>query len=511
MHSTKKVLKNTIFLYIKMLFSIFVALFSTRLVLNAMGVSDYGVYTLVAGVIALLSFLNAAMTVSTQRFMSFYLGAGLQEKIQSVFQASIILHLLLGIIIVFFLEIIGYFLFDGFLNINPDRVVAAKTVYHFMVISTFFTINAIPYDSTINAHENMLFDAVVGVIESSLKFGIAIWLTFSDSDRLVMYGLLIALLTILIRIIKSVYCNKKYSECKFSLSIKIDYPLLKEMFSFASWNLFGVLAGMGKNQGVAIMINIFYGTVVNAAYGIANQVAGQLLSFSTMMLKAVNPQIMKSEGTNDRQRMLKLAMMTSKFSFFLMSFFVIPVIFEMPNLLELWLKEVPEYTVIFCDLILISILVNQLTIGLQSAFQATGNIKRYQFIIGSLLLLNLPIGYVLLKQGFPVYYVLISFIFIELLASFFRLILLKRIAGLSIQEYFKRVILLEFFPVLASILVCYLIVSNVDFSFRFILTGIVSGLVLIIAIFYTGLYHDEKTIVLQLVDNIMNRIKKNEE
>jgi O-antigen/teichoic acid export membrane protein len=495
MNATKRIILNTGFLYGKMLTTMAISLFSTRLILNALGSEDFGIFNLVAGVIAMLSFLNGAMTVSTQRYMSYYLGANDSHLSNMVFRTSIILHLIIGLLVILLFEITGLFLFDGFLNISPQRISTAKIIYHFMVISTFFTINAVPYDAAINAHENMFFDALTGVFESCLKLGIAIWLIYSDYNHLLLYGLLMAVLTIIMRIIKSVYCSRKYVECKFRTKTKIEISLFKNMFSFAGWNLFGSIAGIGRIQGIAVILNIFFGTVINAAYGIANQVAGQLNSFSAMMLKAINPQIMKSEGANDHQRMLRLSMMASKFGFYLLAFFAIPCIYEMPMILNLWLKNVPENTAVFCDLMLIAMLASQLTVGLQSAVQATGKIKVYQSVVGSLLILNLPLAYLLLKIGMPAYSVLISFSAIEILACCFRLVFLKILAGLSIRQYVEEVFLRIIVPVLSVVIVGYLVVHNLKFPLRFLFTGFISTLIFSGTIYIFGLRKNEKDFV----------------
>lgn len=508
MTTAKKVFFNTVFLYIKMLISMFVLLYSTRIVLKALGTEDFGIFNLVAGVIAMLSFLNAAMTVSTQRYMSFNLGAGKLDKLKTVFQTSVQLHLIIGILVVIGLELCGLFLFNGFLNIPEDRIYAAKMIYHFMVLSTFFTINAVPYDAAINSHEDMLFDSIVGIIEVLVRLSIAIYLLYTGFDKLILFGLLMAVLTIVIRLIKSIYCVNKYNECSGCLSLKLDLSLLKEMFSFASWNMFGALCGLARGQGLAIILNIFFGTVVNAAYAIAHQVNGQLYNFSANMLKALNPQIVKSEGGGDRDRMLKLAMMGSKFSFFLLSLFAIPLIFEMPFVLRLWLKNVPEYTIVFCQLILVGTLTNQLTIGLQTAIQSTGRIKRYQTVVGSLLLLNLPISYVLLKFGFPAYYALISFIGIEAICCCFRLYFLHVITGLSFSDYFKRVLYRIAIPLLLFIVVCnipYYIFSE-SFLRLFILVSI-SGVSYLICIYIYGLETNERQMIADKATSFIRKYK----
>lgn len=266
MQNAKRVAKNTGILYVRMLISMIVSLYTTRLVLSALGVVDYGIFNLVGGVIAMLLFLNASMTVSSQRYFSVQMGANDPNRLRHIFKSSTYLHLMIGLLVIIILEILGFFIFDGFLNIPDDRITTAKWVYQFMILSAFFTMNAVPFDAVINSHENMLFDAVVGIFESFLKLAIAICLIYYDHDRLLLYAVLIASLTVLIRIVKSIYCIRKYPECKINFEEKLDKPLFKEMLNFASWNLIGSLAGIGRNQGLALILNLFFGAVVNAAY-----------------------------------------------------------------------------------------------------------------------------------------------------------------------------------------------------------------------------------------------------
>ncbi len=499
MRNAKKVVFNTGVLYTKMLVTVGITLYSTRLVLNALGVSDYGTYNLIAGIIAMLSFLNVAMTTSTQRYFSFYQGTKNTEIQKDIFSNSLLLHLGIGVILIVGLLLMSFFLFDGFLNIPQDRISAAKIVYYFMLFSVFTTVLSVPFTATLNAHENMLWIAVVNTIEVLLKLAIAFSLYIFEGDKLIFYGLSIAVISIISLFFYSFFCMKRYSECTFNLHKGMNPKLIKELGSFAGWNLFGALCGVGRTQGLAVILNLFFGTVVNAAYGLANQVSGQMNFFSVTMLRALNPQIMKSEGAGDRKRMLRLSMMASKFGFFLLAFIAIPCIFEMPEILKFWLKEVPEYTVTFCSLILIAIMTNQLTIGLQSAVQATGRIKTYQAIVGSILLTNLPISYILLKYEMPAYSVMIGFIIVEFIACSFRLVFLNKIAGLSIKEYFERVLFREFIPVIASILVCLMITNILFFDFRFILTFFISIIVFIVSIYFFGLCRDEKDIVIQLI------------
>tara|TARA_R110000868_G_scaffold13954_5_gene65254 strand:+ start:57 stop:1550 length:1494 start_codon:yes stop_codon:yes gene_type:complete len=493
-----------------MAITITVALFSTRIVLNELGVVDFGIFNLVAGVIGMLSFLNAAISASTQRYLSFYLGSGKINKLKAIFNSSILLHLVIGLVVVVLLEIGGVLLFNGILDIPVIRINTAKIIFHFIVISTFFTINSVPFDAVINAHENMLFDAIVGILESLGKLSIAIWLIYTDYDRLIIYGLLFAILTILIQIVKGTYCYVKYEECHTKFKTYFQWVLFKDMFSFAGWNLFGALSGLGRNQGLAILFNLFYGVVVNAAFGIANQINGLINVFSLNMLKALNPQIVKSEGNGDRVRMLKLSMKASKFSFFLISFFAIPLIFEMPYILKLWLKIIPDYTIIFSQLTLIITLINQLSIGLQTAVQSIGKIKLYQTVVGGFLLLNLPISYFLLRFGFPIYSPLISIIVIEIFGCYFRIYFMNKIGKMSILQYVQKVILKITFPLIILTTACFIpYLFMGDTVIRFITIIMISTIVYLTSIFFMGLDKSEqiwvKSTCMILKEKFINR------
>ena len=502
--ASTRVAFNTGILYVKTLVVMGISLYSVRLILSALGVSDFGIFSLVAGIIAMLSFLNSAMTASTQRYLSFHQGTNDFEMQKKVFTNSWVLHLAIGAIVVVLLLLLTPFLFDGFLNIPADRIVAAKTVYYFMAVSVFFTIISVPFTASINAHENMTWIAVVNIIESIFRLGIALSLVwFIQAERLIMYGLFMALLSFVSFMLYAVFCLKKYNECNIK-RYQIDKPLIKELTSFAGWNMFGALCGVGRAQGLAVILNIFFGTIVNAAYAVAVQVSAAASFFSQSMLRALNPQIMQSEGMNDRERMLRLSMMASKFGFFLFAIIAIPAIFEMPAILELWLKNVPEYAVAFCSLFLIVTLTNQITIGLQSAIQAVGKIKVYQTAVGGVLLLNLPIALLLLRWGFPAYSVLICAVIVEVIACVLRLILLKKIAGMSIKAYFKRVIFKGIPPLLALLAACWLITSYLTGDFRFLITSMVSAGVFLGSVYLMGLCKDEKN----LLDNLAKKVIK---
>jgi O-antigen/teichoic acid export membrane protein len=509
MKSATRVVRNTGFLYGKMVITIFISLYSTRLILNALGAVDYGIFTLVGGVISMLSFINGAMIIATQRYLSISLGANDMQKLKSVFSSSVILHLIIGFLIVLLLEIGGLFLFNGYLNIPPERVATAKIIFHFMVISTFFTINAVPYDASINTHENMFFDALSGIFESLMKLGIAIWLIYSHSDKLILYGSMMAGLTILIRIIKSIYCYRKYEECRVRVMSHIDVVLLKEMVSFAGWNMFGFFCSVLKNQGMAILLNLFFGIIVNAAYGIANQVNSNIKAFSSNMIRAIMPQITKSEGSGDRERMLRLSVFASKMSFFLLAFFAIPIIAEMPFVLKIWLKTVPENAVIFCQLILVLSLFYQITVGTMTAVTSVGNIKSFQIAVGALEIFNLPVAYALVKFGLPAYFVFIGSIVLEIFAGGIRVWFAHKIAGLDIRDFLIKTWVYSISSAIIAAILAFLLRFVLPEGFlRAILVGITTTLSIVLLLRYFVLTSSENDNINAMIMSVYNKIRR---
>lgn len=512
MQSANRVVINTGVLYGQMIITMIISLYSSRLVLNALGPVDFGIYNLVAGVIVMLSFLNAAMAVSTQRYLSYYLGEGLPEKLQAVFNTSVVLHFILAIIISALLEFVGIYLFKGILNIPDTSRESAAIIFHMMVISTFFSIISVPYDAILNSHENMITVSIINVCDSFVRLAIAIFITSLVNDKLIIYGASLALLSILTRSVKRIICRIKYKETKINFRKFLNTKLLKEMFSFAGWNFLGSFSMIAKNQGIAVILNLFFGAVINASYAIANQVNTQLQSFSVYMLKALNPQIAISEGSGDRQRMLRLAMMASKFSFLLMSFFAIPLIVEMPYVLSLWLKNVPEYSAEFCCLILIMSLINQLSVGIQSAVQSVGRIKKYQIGVSILLILNLPLAYLFLRNGFKPTSVLFSSIIIELFAFIFRFIASRKLTNMSLKLYINYVVIKPLLIVVGVFMMSYIPRFFLYESFiRFLATFGLSSVSFFLIIKWIGLSKFEMEKISKILKEILNRIFKKTE
>ena len=441
MQRGNRVIINTLILYGKMGIAIVVGLLSTRLVLQGLGVEDYGIYNLIAGMISMLAFLNTAMAASTQRFMSFCMGKNDWEQVRKVFYYSVLLHIAIGLVVILLIEGVGLYLVNHVLSIPDDKIGIARNVLHYLSVSTFFSVLAVPYIATLISHENMLLLSIIDIAEALFKLLIAVIVLSATGNRLILYSAFMATVMCVSLIIKIICCHRKYPETRIQWSRITDKNLMKEMSSFAGWNMIGATCGIARGQGIAMLLNVFFGVVVNAAYGIANQVNGLLSFFSVAIMQSIRPQIIKSEGGGDRERMPRLSLIACKYMFYLCAIFAIPLILSMPYVLQLWLKDVPEYTVTFCRLILLFTLTVMLSQGVMISIEAVGSIKWLQIVVGTLHIVNFPIGYLLLKSGFPAYSVLLCMICEEIVCTLLRVTIAKRIVGLSIRQYIREVFL----------------------------------------------------------------------
>lgn len=506
MQASQRAVFNTLVTYLRSFITVFITLYTTKIIVAELGVKDFGLYSLVGGVVGMLAFFNSALKTSTQRYISVNIGKGLLEEIKKVVANSFVIHLVIGLIIVLISYYVGTYFIENKLVIPEERIDATTIVFYFVIASTFITIISVPAEAIINAHENLLFIAILGVIEVLLKFVAAIYLSYIyNIDKLIVYSFLLFLIFLVINLIKWSYCFYRYKETRVSIKRDFNKSQIKEQTSFVGWNLFGAACSMARGHGISIVSNMFFGSVVNAAYGVANQVKSQSSFFSTTVSNVLNPQIMKSEGANDRARMLRISMMASKFGFLLLALFAIPLIFEMDTVIKLWLGETPKYVVEFCSLILIGSLFEQLTVGFKSAVQSVGNIKYYQIIIGTIIILNLPLTYLFLSKGYPAEIALIIFVIIEFLVSIIRIKLTAIITGLKVESYLDRVFYPIILPVLVSSMVSFIIVNYVTIEYRFILTIGLSSLLFFLTVLFRSLLPDEKNILMNIYYKIFKK------
>ena len=495
--TVNRVVKNTGFLYAKMGITMFISLWTTRLILNSLGASDFGIFNIVGGAIAMLGFLNAAMAGATQRFMSYAEGAGDKEKEKSIFNVSIVLHFFLALIIGILLVIAGFVFFNGVLNIPQNRVGAAEVVYGSLIISTVFTIMTVPYDAAMNAHENMKFYAIVGILESILKLIVAFITVYTLSDKLIVYGILMAIIPLITLSIMLVYCHHHYEECTFSLKQYWDKSMIRKMTSFAGWNFIETAAGMITQYGLGIVLNSFFGTILNAAMGVANQLSGMLMAFSNSLTKALNPVIVKSAGAGDRDKMIKIGLIGSKYSYFLLAFFEIPFIFEMPLILKLWLKNIPEWTILFCQLQLIRSLLEGFCSYVPTLVKANGDIRGISLTKSVLTIM--PILLTLLSfyfKGSPSWLYIWWILFWGVVNNIASLYYAKKISGLKIKDYMQ----LTFMPIIivsvCVIFVCFILTILLNTSYlRLFLTFAISMIVFLSFAFLTMTSLEKKSIM----------------
>jgi O-antigen/teichoic acid export membrane protein len=499
MSTSQRILKNTGFLYIRMGITVLISLYTTRLILNSLGASDFGIFAVVGGAIGMLSFLDGAMSTATQRFMSYAEGEGNIIKKIKVFNVSIVLHFVISIIVLLLLEGAYFIFFNGILNITSDRIFAAKTIYQFMILSSFFTILTVPFDATINSHENMLFYGITGVLESVLKLILAIWLTYTQSDKLIQYGLFITLIIIFILIIKFIYCKIKYEECKFNKK-HFDKSLFKEMLNFAGWNFISSSGTLVGNYGSNLVVNYYFGTVVNAAQGIVGQLNGQLLAFSNNMLKAINPVIVKKEGGGNRDSMMKITITGSKLSYVLLAIFAIPFLLESSYILKLWLKQVPLWTLSFSRLFLITTLIQQLTITFNTTIGATGKIKVIS-TFNAMISLVPNIFYIIIfsNGGSPIWLYVLILINLGIINGIFITYQCKKQCGLDIYLFIKKVIITNLYTTLSTLAIGFLIIYFQKESFlRLMEVVILCPILFLILTYIFTLDIDEKNIIKSL-------------
>lgn len=489
----KRIAKNTLLLYFRMILTMLVSLYTSRVVLDALGVSDYGIYSVVGGLVSMLSLISGSLTASISRYITYSLGEGEKKNIKNVFSTSVYSLLLISFLIVVLAESIGLWFLNNKMVIPEDRLFAARWLFQFSVLTFVINLISIPYNATIIAHEKMSIFAYVAIYESVIKLFIAFLIFISPIDRLVWYGLLLMVVALSVRLIYGWYCSVYFDECKVNLII--DKKLFKQMFGFAGWNFFGSGSYILMTQGVNMLLNIFFSVVVNAARGIAVQIEGAVTQFANNFIVAINPQLIKSYANGNYEHMYTLICKGAKYSYFLILLLSLPLLLEMDIVLALWLKTPPNYACSFARLTLIIALLSSLSNTLVTTMMATGNIKKYQLIVGGTGMLVFPLSYFAFRFGMsPLSSYYIQF-FIFVFQLLFRLFLLKSMVGLSIFRYIRevlmRVILVSIFAVIVPISL-HVLIDNM--YLRFLLVIISSLFFTSIAIYLVGLEENEKRI-----------------
>ena len=470
----KVIAKNTMMLYFRMLLTMFIGLYTSRVILSALGVSDYGLYNVVGGVVTMFTFINGSLSAGTQRFITFELERGTLDSLKKVFSTSLIIHVVLAGIILVFAETIGFWFVVNKMNFPTERLTAAIWTYQFSIIACMVSIVQVPFMSSLIAHEKMSIYAYMGIYDSFMKLIVAISITVVTYDKLIIYAFLILVVQLSSVFIYFFYCRKHYKECTFSLSF--DKESFKKMFSFSAWDTIGSMAMIGQTQGVNIVINIFCGTVVNAARGISVTVNNLIMSFVNNFLMAANPQIVKNYASGNLTEMFDLVINVAKLASCLLLLIGIPVFIDIEYLLSLWLGEYPEYAPTFVRIILIQSWIQTLGIPTVKAMHAIGNIKAMNLMVGTLLFLILPFTYLFFKMGFSVSTVLLLNIIPWLIAIPIRLYLLKVYVNFPFGKFMVQVILGGLLIALSCYSISFLIYKSLTFDglFRFLVFAALS-------------------------------------
>ncbi|EKT54123.1 polysaccharide biosynthesis protein [Providencia burhodogranariea] len=498
--NNNRIVKNTLFLYFRMIITLLLSLYTSRVILQTLGIDDFGIFNVVAGIVTMLSFMSGAMTSATQRFFSYELGKNDQKQLSNVFKMSMNIHILIIVASIIIAETIGVWFLNTYIIIPQDRIIAANWVFQFSIISFCITVLSIPYTANIIAHEKMRLFAYIGIIDVVLKLIIVFLLRVTNEDKLITYSILLSIVNFLVLFFYYLY--NKYNFRNSNFKLYWDKILFKKLFSYTGWNLFGNLASVGYNQGINILLNIFFGPSVNAARAISFQVNTAISGFVANLQTSVSPQIVKSYAINDINNMKSLVFSCSKYSFFLMYFLSLPILLKTEYILEIWLGEIPDYTVIFCQLLIIDTLIISFSSSLMTAFQATGKIKGYQIIVGSLLILNIPLSYLILTLGAPPQYTYTITITLSLIALTLRLKLLELLIPKITSGFYSNVILKSIIIVVLSFIPSWIISKYIDnHILHFIILCISVWLIVITSIWLIGFNASER----QYIKNIILR------
>lgn len=499
----RRIARNTAFMYFRMIIVMLVSLFTSRVILQTLGVEDFGIYNMVGGIVAMFQILSNTLSDATQRYITYEIGKGEDGDLNKIFSICVLLHIILGVIVIFIAEPIGLWFLRQKLLIPSDRLVASEWIFHFSVISMFVMFISIPYNALIIAYERMKAFAVISIFDVIIKLIIAYSLMLSvQIDRLILYGLLLLLLQITIRFIYTRYSIKHFKEAR--LRWRWDPDQIKEIGKFASWIIIGNTAYMGINQGINLLLGMFFLPAVNAARGIAVQVENAVKMFTRNFQIAMNPQITKSYAAGDVNEMNNMVFIGARLSFFLLQLPTLPILFETETILHLWLTEVPPYTAVFIRLILIIAWINSLGNTLSVAAKATGDIKLFEMCVVSIRLIVLPISYVFLRYGFSPIVVFIVYLTAEIGVQVSNVYVTHILTNFSLKSYLIQVlypaIVVAVFSVI-PLFVVHCLISEATLM-RFMLTCYIGISNTLILVYFLGLTDQERSIVKSKIRNI---------
>lgn len=507
MTNAQRVLINTTALYARVAVTMVLGLLTSRLILSTLGVVDFGLYSVVAGIMGFMAFLNGAMSTSSQRHITHCLGRGDLIQVNRIFKTAFFLHASLAVLLVTLGETIGLWFLTYVLNIPESRSEAVFWIYQFNVFSTALYVVSVPYQALLTAHEALVSVSIIGITQTVLSFFLALLIVYAPGDKLVFYVMGSSVIAIFMRLTQMMLCRNRYAESRLNTANQINKDLTVELMSFSGWNLFGSLSVVGRFQGVAFLLNIFFGPSVNAAYGIASQVSGAMSNLTQSMLQAVSPRLVKEEGAGNRKRMFELSLLTSKYGFFIACLFGIPLFATMDSILELWLNSPPQHSTTFCRIILLMFICDQLSSGFGLVVSAIGQVARYQIIIGSIQLSTIPMGYVFLKMGYNQNAVLVCALFAMIVASASRGIVVQFITDFSYSIWLKNVVFRGLMAVSPAFLFNYIFIEYVRPSVGGILVlSVTSGFITIAGCIFVGMSKEERKRFTEIVFSIKKNV-----
>ena len=499
-----KVAINTIIQYVELILNVLIGLVSVRLILNALGASDYGIYDLIGGIVALLGFITTTLSQTSMRFLSVSLGAGNNNEIRKTFSSCFWLHIYIGSALAVILSVVGLFLFNGALNIPADRTNTARIIYYVMTLNLFVSIATTPFTALLYSHEKFVYVSCIRIMDSVIKLLIAVVITYYAFDKLLLYGFLMAGITVIDTIFYISYtCIKYQDEMSF---VVVPPKSMKAITGFAGWTVLDVMGTVASRQGFAILLNGFFGTVVNAVFALARQIEGHMYTISASVINTMKPQIMKSQGAGDSDRMFRLSMTAGKIGFTMMSFVAIPLMVMMPEVLTLWLKDVPEGTVLFTRLMVLACMFEQLTRGLVYANQAVGNIKWFSISISLIRILALPISWILFRCGAPAYTAIVVFLICETIGSLSRVFILSKITDFDARSFIQMVVVNVIPPFLISLTICILVHFVTNGFWGLVVSIILTVIPYMMLVYIIGLNKGEREAVSAIIKTLLKKI-----
>ena len=482
------------FLYLRMIFIMVVTLYTSRVVLNVLGEVDFGIHNVVAGVVAMFGFLNSSMSATTQRFISFSLGKGDDKNLSKIFSTCVLTHAIIALLVFALIESVGLWYFYHELNAPADRMDAAFWVFQCAAFSTIITVMSIPFNADIIAHEKMSAFAYITIVEVSLKLLIVFLLGICSIDKLAMYGILLLVVQVGIFMVYMLYCLRHFKESRFKFVF--EKTMFKEVSAFAGWNLWGHLAAILFSQGLNLLLNSFFGPVVNAARGLANQVDNAVRLFSTNFQMAMNPQITKTYAAGDLQAMHTLVYRSSRFTYLLLLVLSLPLMIETEPILQLWLGTVPAWTASFVRIMLGVVILDAVANPLMISAAATGKVKVYQSVVGGIQLTIVPIAYVVLKMGGNPNSAFIVHLCVCAVAFVVRFIIIRRLIHLSVINYltdvFLKCLLVTAISVILPVALYILMPASI---INMGIVVIVSMISVITVSYYVGLSSNERRFI----------------